>query len=104
MHAAHKPAILEDLRQQLERLERAQGAKVKGTSVLPFGIGALDELWPHGGLPRGAVHEIAWPANGLAAATGFAAAIAGRLKHMVLWCARARGESLYAPGLAAVGL
>ena len=58
MHAASKPKILEDLRQQLERIERAQGAKTKESAVLPFGIGALDELWPQGGLPRGAVHEI----------------------------------------------
>jgi protein ImuA len=104
MHAS-KPAILEGLRQQLERIERAQGgARTKGAAVLPFGISALDDLWPHGGLPRGAVHEIAGGMNALAATTGFAAALAGRLQQMVLWCPRARSENLYAPGLAAVGL
>src|SRR4051812_27103413 len=76
MHAS-KPAILEGLRQQLERIERAQGAKTNGSSVLPFGIAALDELWPQGGLPRGAVHEVACATNGVAAATGFTASIAG---------------------------
>jgi protein ImuA len=104
MHAGQKTAVLQGLRQQLERLERAEGVKAKSPAVLPFGLGPLDDLWPQGGLPRGALHEIACDHKGLAAATGFTAWIAGRLKQTVLWCTSPAGAGLYAPGLAAMGL
>ena len=99
-------AALQHLRETLKVLERAGGFRAKtGQAVLPFGINALDCLWPEGGLPRGALHEVAGAdktPNSFAAATGFAAAIAGRLGATVLWCGR--GRDLYGPGLAAVGL
>jgi protein ImuA len=104
MHAGPKTAVLHGLRQQLERLERAEGAKAKGPAVLPFGLGPLDALWPQGGLPRGALHEVACDHTGLAPATGFTAWIAGRLKQTVLWCTSPASAGLYAPGLAAMGL
>ena len=106
MSQGRPPAALQKLRETLRVLERAEGFRAKpGQAVLPFGVSALDNLWPEGGLPRGALHEVAGesPAPGsFAAATGFAAAIAGRTVATVLWCAR--GRDLYGPGLSAVGL
>lgn len=106
MHQGRKTADLQRLRESLRTLERSEGFRAKsGQAVLPFGVAALDALWPDGGLPRGALHEVAGedaaPAS-FAAATGFTAAIAGRLQAPVLWCAR--GPGLYGPGLASVGL
>ncbi len=106
MHQGRKTADLQRLRESLRTLERSEGFRAKtGQAVLPFGVEALDALWPDGGLPRGALHEVAGedtsPAS-FAAATGFTAAIAGRLQAPVLWCAR--GPELYGPGLASVGL
>jgi protein ImuA len=106
MNQGRKTADLHRLRETLRTLERSEGFRAKtGQGVLPFGLAQLDALWPEGGLPRAALHEVAGddptPA-GFAAATGFAAAIAGRLQAPVLWCAR--GPGLYGPGLAAVGL
>lgn len=99
-------ATLQHLRETLRGLERAEGFRAKtGQAVLPFGIDALDCQWPEGGLPRGALHEIAGAspdAGSFAAATAFTASLAGRLNAPVLWCAR--GRELYGPGLAAVGL
>jgi protein ImuA len=106
MHQGRKTADLQRLRETLRTLERSEGFRAKtGQAVLPFGLAALDGLWPDGGLPRGALHEVAGEdatPGSFAAATGFAAAIAGRLQAPVLWCAR--GAELYGPGLASVGL
>lgn len=97
---------LRHLRETLRGLERAGGLRTgNGPAVLPFGLDALDSPWPAGGLPRGALHEIAGAdasAGSFAAATAFTASIAGRLAAPVLWCAR--GRELYGPGLAGVGL
>lgn len=104
--AALRHLPLQSLRETLRGLERAEGFRAKtGQAALPFGIEALDSLWPEGGLPRGALHEIAGAEPGLgsfAAVTGFAASLAGRSGSAVLWCAR--GRELYGPGLAAMGL
>ncbi|MBX7199878.1 MAG: damage-inducible mutagenesis protein [Rhodospirillaceae bacterium] len=109
--AALRHLTLGHLKETLRGLERAEGFRAKtGQAALPFGIAALDSLWPEGGLPRGALHEIAGAsadAGGFAAATAFTASIAGRLgagrpNAPVLWCAR--GHELYGPGLAGVGL
>ena len=106
MNQGRKTADLQHLRESLRTLERSEGFRAKtGQAVLPFGVDALDAPWPEGGLPRGALHEIAGEdasPNSFAAATGFTAAIAGRLQSTVLWCARS--ADLYGPGLAAVGL
>lgn len=105
-HGRTSAALRHQLRETLRGLERAEGFRAKtGQAALPFGIAALDSLWPEGGLPRGALHEIAGADSSpgsLAAATAFAAALAGRIKAPVLWCAR--GRELYGPGLAGVGL
>lgn len=111
MQHGRTSAALRHLKETLRGLERAEGFRAKtGQAALPFGVAALDSLWPEGGLPRGALHEIAGAEPGLgsfAAVTGFAAALVGRLgagrpASAVLWCAR--GRELYGPGLAAMGL
>jgi protein ImuA len=74
--------------------------------VLPFGIAAIDEALPGGGLARGAVHEILGAGGDEedgAAAAGFAAGILARLTgRPVLWCLKR--PDLYGPGLLAHGL
>ena len=96
-------AHLIDLQDRIRRIERG-GAHRHG--VLPFGVAALDAALPEGGLALGALHEIlgAGPdEEDAAAAAGFAAGIAGRLRGgVVLWCLKQR--DLYGPGLAAHGL
>ncbi len=104
MDAGRKTAVLKDLRAHIHRLERLEGVRrTGGPAALAFGIPALDSLWPEGGLPVAALHEVnsAGPA-GFAAASAFAAAAAGRLGRPVLWCATS--PDVYAPGLAQVGL
>jgi protein ImuA len=74
--------------------------------VLPFGIAAIDEALPGGGLALGAVHEILGAGGDEedgAAAAGFAAGILARLGgRPVLWCLKR--PDLYGPGLLAHGL
>jgi protein ImuA len=89
------------LRRQIERLEGSAQAR----APLPFGIAALDDHLPGGGLARGALHEVveAGPVAEFAgSATLFTAGIAARLKGPVLWCLTRR--DLFAPGLASAGL
>jgi protein ImuA len=90
-----------ELRRQIERLEG--GAQTR--PPLAFGIKAVDDHLPGGGLARGALHEIveAGPAAEFAgSATLFTAGIAARLEGPVLWCLTRR--DLFAPGLASAGL
>ena len=91
------------LQDRIRRIERPNALR---HGVLPFGVAALDQALPNGGLALGALHEIvgsgADEEDG-AAAAGFAAGIAGRIASgVVLWCLR-HGD-LYGPGLAAHGL
>jgi protein ImuA len=91
------------LQDRIRRIERPNALR---HGVLPFGVAALDQALPDGGLALGALHEIvgsgADEEDG-AAAAGFAAGIAGRIAHgVVLWCLK-HGD-LYGPGLAAHGL
>ena len=102
MAPASPPSPVADLRRFLERMEshgRLTGA------VLPFGVDAIDACLPHGGLPRGHLHEAieggaASQYSGLA--TLFVAGILARMQGPVLWCLR--GRDLFAPALARVGL
>src|SRR5215471_6411608 len=74
-------------------------------AVLPFGIKAIDERLPEGGLALGALHEVAGGGNGAAdgaAAALFAAGIAARTPGRVLWCVTR--QDLFAPALASAGL
>ncbi|MDR6530298.1 protein ImuA [Caulobacter rhizosphaerae] len=96
------PAALDALRRQVRLIETA-GAAVRG--VLPFGVPAIDERLPGGGLSMGTLHEVAGGADGAlhgAAAARFAAGILARAEGPVLWCLRQR--DLFAPALAQVGL
>jgi len=102
MHDAGRDRLLSDLRTRIARLERPQGRE---RAALPFGIAALDDHLPPGGLARGTVHEIleAGPSGEQSAsALLFAAGLAARLGGPVLWCLRRR--DLFAPALSAVGL
>src|SRR4051794_10128955 len=94
------PALLHSLRAQLQALQpRARHG------VLAFGDPRVDACLPGGGLPLGALHEVA--ADGIEAETGavggaFAACLLARLPGPLVWIAP-QGD-LYAPGLPACGL
>lgn len=119
------PAKLSALRQRIARLERGESLRGNGPKSchdarLTFGLAALDAQLPGGGLAATAVHEIVdgdhdtGPGKHAApggAATGFAAALAGRRQRAcgngpVVWIAPRHGahESLYRHGLAAFDL
>jgi protein ImuA len=94
--------ILKELR---ERVQRFEGGAARHRTVLPFGISAIDQHLPEGGLALGALHEVAGGGNGAshgAAAALFTAGIAARTRGKVLWCV-AR-QDLFAPALAQAGL
>ena len=96
------PSAIESLRAQIQKIEARNR---RAQSVLPFGVTAMDTRLPGGGLPFGAVHEIAGGGNGAvdgAAAALFAAGIAARTKGKVLWCITR--PDLFAPALAQAGL
>lgn len=102
MAVASQQEPIADLRRYLERVE---GHGRGESEVLPFGLAAIDALLPHGGLPRGHLHEAI--EGGAAShyaglATLFAAGIVARMSGPVLWCLR--GRDLFAPALARVGL
>lgn len=92
------------LRERIARIERSH-ARHKEDRMLAFGIPAIDQALPGGGIRLGALHEAA--SNGAdtehaAAATLFAAGILARLDGPVLWVLRQ--ADLFAPGLAGAGL
>jgi protein ImuA len=62
--------VLKALRQRIQRLE---GGAARPRAVLPFGIEAIDQHLPEGGLALGALHEVAGGGNG--AIDGAAAAL-----------------------------
>ncbi len=94
---------LQYLRAEVARIERGGLAEGGDGGALPLGVAEIDRALGEGGLRRGALHEISG-----AAATGFAAVIAGRAAWSggsVLWCGAGRGRGgLYPPGLAMLGL
>lgn len=101
MATASPPTAIADLRSYLERAE----SRGRATACLPFGVSAVDDQLPGGGLRLGHLHEVI--ENGPAAeyaglATLFAAGIAARIPGPVLWCLR--GRDLFAPALARIGL
>lgn len=91
-----------DLRARIEHL--ARGVVAAGAPNLPFGLPAMDEVLPGGGLARAALHEIGGEdaAGGNGPATLFAAGIVARLGGPVLWCGRA--GDVFGPALAQAGL
>ncbi|HEX5078941.1 MAG TPA: damage-inducible protein [Geminicoccaceae bacterium] len=99
MSQTAKQRLLDRLRARLARLDHPPG----GRPVLPLGLAAVDQVLPGGGLARGCLHELCG-APDRAAATGFAAALLGRLAAdgHAAWIGPR--DDLYAPGLAAQGL
>jgi protein ImuA len=98
-----RAARLAVLREEVRRLEGIGGA---GVATVPLGCPPVDAVLPGGGLPRGALHEVAGDAG---PATGFAVWLAVRLAaagsgahRPVVWVARR--PDLHGPGLAAIGL
>jgi protein ImuA len=88
-----------------ERIQCLEGRARHSRAVLPFGIEAIDERLPEGGLALGALHEVAGGGTGAvdgAAAALFAAGIAARTRGQVLWCVTR--QDLFAPALAQAGL
>src|SRR5258706_14775052 len=95
-------AVVEALRERIRCLE---GRARHRRAVLPFGVKAIDERLPEGGLALGALHEVAGGGNGAidgAAAALFAAGVAARTRGRVLWCVTR--QDLFAPALASAGL
>jgi protein ImuA len=102
MARASPPTSIAEMRRYLERVDRHGREQ---SEVLRFGVAAIDERLPHGGLPRGHLHEAieGGPAGQYAGlATLFVAGILARMQGPVLWCLR--GRDLFAPALARVGL
>ena len=108
-----RPVRLSALRRRIRALETPSLEGEDGAARrLRFGVPAIDNGLPWGGLALGGVHEIieAQDSAGGGGALGFCAALLARLTAAggpVLWCQRGsiagRGE-LYAPGLAGFGL
>jgi protein ImuA len=98
-------AVLADLRRYLMRVDPwGDEAGPARDRILELGVADIDGALPWGGLPLGCLHEIAGSAED-GAATGFAAFLLGRLAargRAVAWIAG--DDSLYGPGLAALGL
>lgn len=102
MQKALASAAISELREQIERLE---GGNRRDRTVLPFGVAAIDQVLPGGGLALGALHEVAGGGNGAvdgAAAALFVAGIAARTAGKVLWCFTR--QDLFAPAISQAGL
>ena len=98
-------ASLPVLKALRERIQRLEGGAARPHTVLPFGIKAIDQHLPEGGLALGALHEVAGGRNGAidgAAAALFTAGIAARTLGPVLWCVTR--QDLFAPAIAQAGL
>ena len=95
-------SVIDDLRARIERLETVSP---RLHAVLSFGVPAIDDWLPRGGLALGCLHEVAGGGEGAihgAAAALFAAGVAARTTGKVLWCVTK--ADLFAPALAQVGL
>ena len=93
---------IEELRERIRRLEGSAGRR---RLVLPFGLKAIDQHLPDGGLALGALHEVAGGGHGAingAAAALVTAGVAARTRGKVLWCVMR--PDLFAPAVAQAGL
>lgn len=93
---------LQRLRTSIARIERNTRQTI---DFLPFGVPAIDEVLPGGGLTLAALHEISGSGIDLefaAAPALFAAGILARRPGPVLWVMQQ--QDLFAPALAAAGL
>lgn len=101
--SAARTETLARLRVQIARIER--GSAAPSRPVIPFGIPVLDRSLPFGGLPRGALHEVAGAGPDTehgAAAAQYLAGMLARMEGPVLWVVER--PDLFAPGLACAGL
>jgi protein ImuA len=92
------PALLQELRGRLARIERGMGAAAFPPVPL---CEAIDRHLPDGGLARGALHEVLAADPG--AAIGFCALVLGRLERPVLWIAP-EADAAWPAGLHRLGL
>ncbi|MCH7694501.1 MAG: hypothetical protein IID50_13750, partial [Proteobacteria bacterium] len=69
------PALLDDLRARIRRLERHAPERDDPPGALALGAPEIDGALPWGGLPRASLHEII---GGDGAASGFCAALLAR--------------------------
>ena len=110
-----KAKLFNDLKIRIARLEQAPGALVPTGApdrLVRLDLPAIDRHLPWGGLPRGALHEVAGEGadrEQAAAAAGFTALWLARLqmKGPVLWIVRAASRAaldLYAHGLRQLAL
>ena len=105
MTAPAASTALDALRGRVRTLELGAPGAAGALESVSLGVAALDGALPWGGLPRGALHEVAGGGVGGDAAEGFSAALAARLidgRGPALWCL-ARGD-LHGPGLGVFGL
>jgi protein ImuA len=110
------PQRIEDLRAWLRRAEQSGLSSEKTVPAIAFGIPAIDEHLPAGGLTRGALHElVAHSHDDMGAVTDFCAAVLVRLlktqprnrQQLILWCLQNQATdagNLYPPGLSRLGL
>jgi protein ImuA len=109
-----KSKLLNDLKTRIARLEQASDAFAPAAAdrLVSLDLPAIDTHLPWGGLPRGALHEVAGEGadrEQAAAAAGFTALWLARLqaKGPVLWIVRAASPAaldLYAHGLRQLAL
>ena len=112
--AGDKSRLLKDLKTRIARLEQTPGLPQGGAPdrLVRLDLPAIDRHLPWGGLPRGALHEVAGEGadrEQAAAAAGFTALWLARLqaKGPVLWIVRAASRAaldLYAHGLRQLAL
>jgi protein ImuA len=101
----NRAAVAEELRRLLPRMEGVRAAQ-----SIPFGLAAIDQYLPQGGLACGALHEIVPEAGATPAAFGFLAALLARLSgtHPLFLVLPAYGlrdyGRPYGHGLRALGL
>jgi protein ImuA len=107
MKSPKQPPNLADLRHRLRILEGL--ATEREFAPIRFGVTAIDEALPWGGLARSALHEISGCGSD-AAAHGFATALLARIvgDDALLWCRLERTAHdsgvPYGPGLGRFGL
>jgi protein ImuA len=93
-------AVLAELRARIACIE---GVGTRHGSI-PFGVDAIDDHLPGGGIATGTLHEVAGSPELAddAAATVFIAGILARMEGTVFWCLHWR--DLFAPALSLAGL
>ncbi len=105
-HAPIKADLIEVLRLRIGRIGSAASGSA-GRAAIRFGLDSIDARLPGGGLAAGALHEVLGHGpdteHGTLASLLVGGLLAGHDRsRQVLWAMR--GDDLFAPGLAAVGL